>query len=136
MNHCESAASVVPKAEASEMAMAAALLSGRWMTERADPDDGDPLICKNCIHLGNADLANHSQSFAVLRFGMATGGPFVILPAADVAEALWIVRSIVNRLVFNRAEHRRATQKTLNVRGPPEMAFGSKPPRLAVRPLA
>jgi hypothetical protein len=134
MNHYESTASVAPKAEASEIAMAAALLPGRWMTDRADPDDSDPSICKNCFHIDNADLANHSQIFAVLRFsietwvGMAASGPLFIVPAADFAEALWSARSAVNQLAFTPAEHRGPIQKTLNVRGPPEIALRHKPP--------
>jgi hypothetical protein len=46
-------------------------------------------------------------------------------------EGLWIVCSAVDRQAFTPLEHRRPAQKTSHARGPPEMARGSKPPRLA-----
>jgi hypothetical protein len=107
------------------------------MTGRADPDHGDPAICKNCIHPSFAGLADYSQIFAVQRSGIETsvgiaaaGEPCLILPAAHVAEALRIVRSTVDRQAFTPLEPRGPVQKTSQARGPPEMARGSKPPRL------
>jgi hypothetical protein len=126
------------KAEEGEIAAAAALIPEPRMTARADPDHGDPAICKNCIHPSNASLGDQFQIFAVQGSGIETwagivagGEPYLILPPAGVTEALRIVRSAVDRQAFPPLEHKRPVRKTSHARGPPEMARGSKPPRLA-----
>jgi hypothetical protein len=134
MNYFE----IARKAEAGEIAAAAALPPEPRMTGWADPDHGDPAICTNCIHPSNAGLGDQSQIFAVQGSGIETwigivagGEPYLILPPADVAEVLRIVRSAVDRQASTPLEHRRPVQKTSHARGPPEMARGNKPPRLA-----
>ncbi|MEA2730463.1 MAG: hypothetical protein QOF70_4938 [Acetobacteraceae bacterium] len=68
MNHFE----IARKAEAGEIAAAAALLPEPRVTGRADPDHVDPAICKNCIHPSNAGLGDQSQIFAVQASGLET----------------------------------------------------------------
>jgi hypothetical protein len=103
MNHFE----IARKAEAGEIAAAAALLPEPRVTGRADPNHVDPAICKNCIHPSNAGLGDQSQMFAVQASGLETwvgivagGEPYLILLPAEVAEVLRIVRSAVDRQPF------------------------------------
>jgi hypothetical protein len=134
MTHFE----IARKAEAGEIAAAATLLPELRMTGWADPDHGDPAICTNCVRPSNAGRGDQFQVFAVQESGIETcvgivagGEPDLILPPVDVAEVLQIVRSAVDRQAFTPLEHRRPAQKTSHARGPPEMARGSKPSRLA-----